>query len=153
VSWPDLSQLPASVRPTLRDPATGRRLFMRTARGYTFRPKANEVRQLEIEVSDSPQGLLTVTTSAAQVAGRGAAVTYSLSRDARVTLEVRNLAGRPIATIAPRETQAAGRNAVTWSGRTDDGVTAPAGRYLIRIIARSADGQEASALTTVTTGG
>ena len=108
------------------------------------------MRRFEIEVSDTPQGLLTVTTSAAQAAGRGASVSYTLSREAQVTVEIRNLAGRLVAAIDAQATQPAGRNVATWGGRTQAGTTVPAGRYLIRVIARSADGQEASAMATVT---
>jgi len=153
VSWPDLSQLPLAARPMLRDPVTGQRQFMRDTQGYTFRPKRGEARRLQIEVSDAPQGTLTVTTVGAQSARRGATVTYTLSRDAQVTVEVRNVAGRTIARPGSPEPRSAGRNVATWGGRTDAGVAAPAGRYLVRITARSADGQQASALIVVTTGG
>jgi len=153
VSWPDLSQLPASARPILRDTVTGQQQFMRDTQRYTFRPKRGEARRLEIEVSDVPQGMLTVTTVGAQSAGRGATVTYTLSRDAHVTVEVLNVAGRRVARVESSEPRSAGRNVVTWSGRTDAGVAAPSGRYLVRITARSADGQGTSGLTTVTTGG
>jgi len=149
VSWPDLVQLPPTARPTLHDPVTGRKVYMRTTREYTYRPKGKADRRLEINVTDGPQGLLTVTTAAATPQGPGASLAYTLSRDAQVTVEVRNIAGRVVAQpIAARPTSA-GRNVTAWNGQQHDGLLAPAGLYIVKVTARSDDGQEASALMAV----
>jgi glucose/arabinose dehydrogenase len=54
-----------------------------------------------------------------------------LARSARVTVTVRDLAGRTVRVLLDRETFQAGRHPVSWDGRDDRGREAPAGVYLI----------------------
>jgi hypothetical protein len=150
VTWPDLTQLPPAARPILRDSVTGKQVYMRTAREYTYRPRGEADRALEIEVTDAPQGMLAVTAAAAAPQGQGARLSYTLSRDAQVTVQVRNIAGRVVAQPIAAKPMAAGANVTVWSGRQHSGVVAPPGMYLVRVVARSDDGQETSALMAVT---
>jgi hypothetical protein len=149
VTWPDLSQLPLTARPVLRDPETGTTVYMRTQRGYTYRPRGKARHTLEIEVSDTPQGLLVVAGAAATAKANGIAVSYTLSRDAHVTAEVRNLAGVLVAQPVRNQAVAAGRNLHLWNGRNADGTAVPSGTYLVTLRARSDDGQETSAVVPV----
>ncbi len=149
VTWPDLTQLPPTARPILHDTVTGQRLYMRTTREYTYRPKGKADRRLEIAVTDAPQGLLAVTAATAPH-GNGATIIYTLARDAQVTIEVRNIAGRAIAQPIAAKPAPAGRNTAVWNGQQHDGLLAPAGMYTVRVVARSDDGQETSALAILT---
>ena len=45
ITWPDLSELPNDLVAHLVDPTTGKRLYMRTARSYTFRSDAGGARR------------------------------------------------------------------------------------------------------------
>ena len=45
ITWPNLSELPDKLVAYLVDPATGQRLYMRTARSYSFRTGANGARR------------------------------------------------------------------------------------------------------------
>ncbi|MBM3476861.1 MAG: hypothetical protein FJX75_26610 [Armatimonadetes bacterium] len=94
-----------------------------------------------------------LSAAAAIPAGAGAEVVYTLSAPAEVTVTVRNLAGRPIATVLRDRDTAAGLQRNVWSGCADNGLRVPAGAYVIEIAARSADGTQARALTTVRLGG
>ncbi|MGQ9733197.1 MAG: FlgD immunoglobulin-like domain containing protein, partial [Candidatus Zipacnadales bacterium] len=149
VTWPDLSRLPQTARPILRDPESGATLYMRTQRDYTYKPDGAATRVLEIEVNDSPQGLLAVTGATASLVAEGVSISYTLSRDAQVTAQVRNLAGRVIAQPIIAKPMSAGTNLTLWDARDQAGLAVPAGKYLITITARSEDGQETSALTVV----
>ncbi|MBM3498627.1 MAG: hypothetical protein FJX74_08130 [Armatimonadetes bacterium] len=149
VAWPDLSQLPASARPLLTDEATGQTVYMRTRRDYTYRPTEAGPRTLRIEVSESPQGLLAVSGAAATSEAAGVAITYTLSRDAQVSAEVRSIAGRIIARPVMDKPVTAGRVTHLWDARNQSGLAVPAGKYLVTLTARSDDGQQASALVAV----
>jgi hypothetical protein len=77
--------------------------------------------------------------SACSTAG-GAEIAFTLSAPASVSVEVLNLAGRTVATVAENVRVEAGLQRLVWSGRTTTGASAPAGAYLVRIAARSANG-------------
>jgi hypothetical protein len=149
VTWPDLSQLPATARPVLRDLVTGKTVYMRTQRDYTYRPGGGGVRALEIEVSDSPQGLLALTGATASSKAGGVAISYTLSRDAQVTAEVRNVAGLVVARPVIAKPVTAGQNVDLWDARGQTGLAVPAGKYLVKLTALSDDGQQTSALVAV----
>jgi flagellar hook assembly protein FlgD len=61
-----------------------------------------------------------------------ASVSFSLSRPGPVTLEILDVQGRRVRMLA-HGAQAAGPHRVDWDGRTDAGVAARAGIYLLRM--------------------
>jgi hypothetical protein len=79
----------------------------------------------------------------------GAEVVFALSSPASVSLQVVNLAGRPVAAPVRSVQLAAGLQRLTWNGTTEAGLPAPAGRYLLRITARGDNGLEAQAVCSV----
>jgi hypothetical protein len=92
-------------------------------------------------------GSLTVAYLACVPTAAGAEVAFSLSGPAATTCTVRNVAGRVIKTLRPAPIRPAGPNVVLWDGRSESGCRAPAGRYLVEIVARAEDGQTAWRLT------
>jgi hypothetical protein len=82
----------------------------------------------------------TLTAASACSTAGGAEIAFTLSAAASVSVEVLNLAGRTVATVANNAPTEAGLQRMTWSGRTTTGTSAPAGAYLVRIAARSANG-------------
>jgi len=149
LSWPDLTPLPNDIRPVLKDLNTGRSLFMRAARGYTYRSRtAGEQRKFEI-ICGGPNGGAVMTQMTAAPAKAGVEVTYTLARTANVTVEVRNLAGRLVATVPAGQGQV-GLNRAVWNGQAAAGQGVPNGRYLICVTAVAADnGETARAVTAV----
>ena len=91
-------------------------------------------------------GTLGVSGLAATPTARGAEVVFSLSAPGQVTVTVRNLAGRPIATVLQDRPTAAGLQRVTWGGLSSHGTAAPAGTYLVQITARDGAGAQVSAV-------
>ena len=88
-------------------------------------------------------GLVAVPTAI------GAEVMFTLTAAADVEARVLNLAGRPVGTICRSRACEAGANTLMWSGRSDAGLRAPAGRYLIEVTARGDDGEQARAVAPV----
>ncbi len=145
--WPDLTHLPATVKPVLRDLTTGSSVYMRTSSSYSFKA-GTEYRQFEIRLADPGAGALAVTAVTAQQVSDGRCqVRYELAGSAAVSVEVVNLAGRPVRSLASALQQEAGPQVVPWDGRNAAGAKAPAGRYLVRVTARSASGQQTQVVT------
>ena len=94
----------------------------------------------------SAENQLAVTGAAALPTASGAEIAFTLSAPAEVSLEVLNLAGRPVAHPVAAYPLPAGLARLSWSGLADAGTAVPAGQYLIRIRARSDSGAETSAL-------
>jgi subtilisin family serine protease len=152
LSWPDLSELPGDIRPMLVDNATGRTIYLRTSTGYSYEvgDEPSE-RSFTIRIADAAGALAINTLSAGAAGGRGQIV-YTLSQDASVGIEVLNIAGVTVRRIFSERAQSAGPQQVTWDGRNAAGSNVPAGTYLIRVTARSDDGQQVSAIRSLQLG-
>jgi hypothetical protein len=95
-----------------------------------------------------PTGIqLALTGLAAVPTHAGAQVTFALSCPAEVSARVLNLAGRPIRALCQSRACDAGTNTLLWDARTDAGLSAPSGAYLLEITARTDDGAQTRALT------
>lgn len=81
--------------------------------------------------------------------GSGAQLTFTLAADGVVEAQVLNIAGRVVKTINPAAECDKGTNTMMWNGRNNHGAYVPAGRYLIRLNAKTADGTQASAVCPV----
>ena len=88
-------------------------------------------------------GALTATGVAT---ARGAEIVIHLTSAAQVTVTIRNLAGRPVAALTPGQLEA-GMHTLLWGGQSALGTKAPPGTYLIELVANSAEGRQARALT------
>jgi parallel beta-helix repeat protein len=92
-------------------------------------------------------GSAMLTSVAAIPAPAGAQITFALSAEAKVSVSVFNLAGRPIRTIATGKDCASGPNTIVWTGLSDSGVAVPSGRYVVTMRACAADGTQSTAMT------
>ena len=97
-------------------------------------------------------GTVGVAGLTAAPTAMGAEVMFTLSAAADVEARVLNLAGRPVGTICRNRACEAGANTLMWSGRSEAGLKAPAGRYLIEVTARAPDGSQARAVAPVALG-
>ncbi len=146
LSWPDLSTLPADCRPVLVDEDTGRTIYLRTSTGYSYEVGDEPAeRNFTLRIGEETGALAIIAPNAIGGAG-GARVVYTLSEDAAVSVEVLNIAGRVVQQLATGREQLAGPQQLIWDGRNAAGSAAPAGTYLVRIVARGADGQQVSAV-------
>jgi len=92
---------------------------------------------------------LAVTAASAAPTTAGADIAFTLSAPAAVAVDILNLAGRPVARLASGEPLAAGSHHTLWSRQTTTGLRAPAGRYMVRISARTPTGQAATGLCAI----
>jgi hypothetical protein len=91
-------------------------------------------------------GGLAVTSAAALPTRAGAEIVFCLSAPAEVTVQVLNVAGRVVAVPAAGLPCDEGVTRLSWNRRARTGLTAPSGRYLVRIVGRDARGRERTAL-------
>ena len=148
LQMPDLSEVPADKAVYLTDEAAGRRMYARTLTTYSYQ-SGEGARRFTLEVVDRTEAGLMITAASAQAAAGGITVNYTLSADAQVQVEVLNIAGRKVATLASDEATPAGVSSCGWNGRGGAGTLVPGGRYLVRICARAADGQQVQSLVPV----
>ena len=143
LSWPGLnSVVPRDVRLVLEDPATGRRVYMRTTSQYTFNSGDGGVRRLRIVSLDGASQVLQLSgVQAAAARGRGAVITFAVSRPAAVTVEIRNISGVVVRRMAELQALPGQTARVVWNGLNSAGAPVPAGRYLVCVTARADDGQ------------
>lgn len=87
-----------------------------------------------------------ITAAAAAPTPRGAQIVYTLSADAAVSSEVLNIAGRVVRRVCTDKEAQAGANTLLWDGNSEFGTQAPNGRYIVRIVARTADGAQSQAV-------
>jgi len=150
VSLPDLSAVPTNLRVTLVDEDANKRVYARTMRAYTYDSREGGERHFRLVLEPDRGGNLVIAAASAQATRRSVQVSYTLSRDAAMTIHVRNMAGREIATLARGEAVAAGANTAVWNLRSAGGVAVPSGTYLVVLEAVDADGQQVRATRSVT---
>ena len=154
VSWPSLnSSVPRDLSLRLEDKDTGAGVYMRTSTGYTFQMSEPGVRHLRI-VADTAAGnaLVVSGVSAAAVSSGQMMFTYTVSRAADVTVEVRNISGALIRNLGQHTATAGTTQTLSWNGQSDRGTRVPTGRYLARLTARAADGQSIQVIRPFTVG-
>ncbi len=96
-----------------------------------------------------PPVTAAVTSCVATPTAGGAEVVFSLSAPAEVAAQVVNIAGRPVRTLCRAKDCDAGANTLAWNTLSDNGLAVPNGTYLVRIEARTAAGEVARGLATV----
>ncbi|MEA3402517.1 MAG: FlgD immunoglobulin-like domain containing protein [Armatimonadota bacterium] len=143
----DTSELPGDMAVWLTDQATGTRVDLRHAPGYTYTAR-EEQRTFEIELAERDD-LLQVMGVSAQAAGEGAQISFTLSAAGQVTVDVLNIAGRTVKRLVADRECDAGLQTVSWDGRSDSGTQVPSGIYLIRVTATAPTGEQAQGLATM----
>ena len=152
IRWPGLSEtLPSDLVATLQDVDGGRSTYMRTSASYTFNSGTGGERHFRITVRPRAAVTLGLGAAARPVAGGGLEICYTLSADAVVNVEIRNIAGRVVRRLAEDRAAVSGQNTLVWNGLSNAGTAVPAGTYIVQVTARSPEtGEQASVIRTAT---
>jgi hypothetical protein len=141
LSAPDLSAIPGDYAVILTDVDSGRKCYLRTATGYTF--KAGEKpKTFTLEIVPRAQTTLMGAVTVQAAGGKNAVITYSLNGPASVSVQVCNIAGRVVRQVVSDRVETAGTHSLTWNLAGDAGSLVPRGQYLIVVQAHSEDGQQ-----------
>jgi hypothetical protein len=102
----------------------------------------------EAQVIGSGRSALVTGAMALPTAG-GAQIVFTLSDTTYVSVDIVNVAGRPVRTIWSRRGLLAGVNTLLWDGRSAAGTKVPSGVYLVQIAAHGPQGSASHAVTTL----
>ncbi len=145
LTWPDLSSVPTRYHLALLDTETGSRRYLRTLSGYTFRLPAGATRRFQLVADAGSSAALRVSGIAAAPSRGGAyVVSYQLSREANVRLQLRTPTGRVLLTNSAPTRSRAGTNTLTLQPGN-----LPRGLYLLELIASTEEGQAAKGVGVV----
>ncbi|MDW8367209.1 MAG: hypothetical protein RMK49_15320, partial [Abditibacteriales bacterium] len=151
LAWERLGYAPKNLDFTLVDLSTGKRQYMRTTPGYTFRLGMGETRRrFKVVVEPRSKAPLQVRHVRAQALGdrAGWQVGFLLTRPAVTHIELLSPTGKRLAVLESGQARAAGLQSVVWNGRLQSGALLPRGPYLLRIRARDDEGREVQAVGT-----
>jgi len=146
LSWDGLGSVPKNARLMLKDTVTGLVVPMNSRSSYTFRSgEAGSSRliklSLEPQLSTGILAFRNVRTSQTRATG-GWSVRFSLNTEADIEGRIETLNGKPLANLIGSSRAEVGTDSVLrWDGRTKDGTLVPAGPYMVKLTARSVDGQ------------
>ncbi len=147
VLLPDLSAVPRDLAVYLTDLDTGERMYARTLPAYSFTTGADgALRHFALEVAPQGADALTIRSAAVSGGAAGMMVTYDVSSTCNLSIEVLNIAGRPVRTLVQSRAVPAGQGQQLWDLRSAEGTLVPAGTYLIRLEAVAENGQRVQAL-------
>lgn len=147
LAWETPSGLPPGHRAQLMDLDSGARIDLSSRGGHMAHLAAAGTAYYRIAVGlpdwldeeagggALPEGGLSASLLGGNPSREGFRVRLSLRHSDQVRLEVYDVAGRMVRTLAQQE-KAAGVHAVLWDGTTDDGLTAPTGVYFLRLSGR-----------------
>lgn len=93
----------------------------------------------------APTKVAVTKLAAAAAPNGGAQISFALSGNAAVDIEIDNIAGRPVRYLSGGVYNQ-GLNTALWNGRNSSGAKVPAGTYLVRLTARNANGDQASSV-------
>jgi sugar lactone lactonase YvrE len=117
-----------------------------TGRAVTVPPSRAGISFWGTEV---PTATALVTSLGAAPSRQGVSVTVGLLRSASIGVRALNLAGRPVRTLCRDRACSAGVSTLLWDARSDAGLPAPNGTYLVEVVARGSDGSQSRALVRV----
>lgn len=151
VSWDNLTRVPKNVRLTLVDQDTARRVYMRTARNYSFNSGQGGTRRFQLIVDPNPGPAMRVSNITVVNGGRagsGLSAQYGLTQSATVEVCIRSLSGR-IVRAFPVGTGKTGINLLRWDLRDAMGKIVPRGTYLLEIVASTDENQVGRGVRTI----
>jgi flagellar hook assembly protein FlgD len=87
-----------------------------------------------------------ITAASAVSTAMGAQIMFTLSGPGQVSIQVLNVAGRPVKHVATHRACGTGANTLVWNACSDNGLKVPSGTYLIEIESHGPDGSSSRAL-------
>ncbi|MCX7967190.1 MAG: clostripain-related cysteine peptidase [Armatimonadetes bacterium] len=152
LTWNDLHKVPSSVMLWLVDLETGQIVSLRSASAYRFGMNNHQRRfRIIAETSRSPLRLVGVRAFPTR-GGKGAIIQGSLTAPANLTVTVRSLTGRVLKVLAKERPMSSGRWQILWDGRSQDGLSLPAGTYICEVVAKDETGRQVRSVVPLTIG-
>jgi hypothetical protein len=145
LSWPEIGNLPRDYELYIIDPATGQRRLMRQTSSLRINTGESASRAFTIVAEPrSAQGAFRITAVdvTPSRSASSATITFTISREANMSVRVLRSSGQVLRTLTSRAASA-GPTSLTWDYRDAKGVAVPAGSYLIEVRGTTPDGENA----------
>lgn len=145
ISWPNIAQVPSSLRGRITDLSNNQSRDLRMASSYTF--TASEASSRMFEVVIEPGTASKAVIGSVMVSGSSRdpqapiSIQYTLSTNATVTTRILSTTGKEVMTMTRGRAEGSGVNTVVWNKRMSDGTAVAPGNYMVEIVAETADGQ------------
>ena len=144
LSWPGIRSLPRSVRVTLVDSATQRRIDLRSVASVSVPVRAGGVSRYRIEASSAATKRLSVAYLRPEGVSR-ATGSYSyrlgLTGEGSFSARIVTVSGSVVQELAAGRASEVSGNRIVWNGRRSDGSLVPAGAYRLEVTATGTDGE------------
>lgn len=145
LAWPNISQLPRSVRARILDKETGVSRDLRSRSSYSFTMPSAGGRTFELVIEPGTATRPVIGGVVISGGGRGPAaqisIQYSLSASADVGVRILSTTGREISVLAASSAMGPGNNVVVWNLRDLRGKAVAPGTYMVEIVAQTPEGQ------------
>lgn len=124
---------------------------MRTQTAYRFVPSEGEGERRFKVVAEVGRGkvLQVIGLRAEPLRGGGIGIGFTLTKGAKVRVEVVSLAGKRVAVVEEGRMREAGEVRMVWRGEDERGRRVPWGVYLVKVEAEDEEGRVVRAVRTV----
>jgi hypothetical protein len=150
LTWPNVQEIPRSLRLTLTDLETNHSVYLRARSSYRFRADSRGTARRFLLTASSDPGAALRILNLRQLPGRaptrGQTLSFTLSSAAEVRVTIRSGAGRVVYQAPAGQARAAGMNLTDWSGSDLAGKPVARGVYQAEVVAAAPDGQSAKAV-------
>lgn len=151
LAWPNMGRLPKSVRLTLTDGQTGRKVSLRGTSSITVNVAANTPSRFTITADKQASQPLMISNFTVTTKGRGPnggtnySFNFNVTADASVDGRIMTLSGKTVSVLATGRAVSVGASInLPWNSRSQEGNALPAGNYMVEINARTENGEPAT---------
>ncbi|MCS7252470.1 MAG: FlgD immunoglobulin-like domain containing protein [Armatimonadota bacterium] len=139
--------IPKNAKVMLVDVDAQRVINMRTASNYRYQSGAiGGLRRFKVVIEESNYAPLKVMQlSVVPVRGGKMAISFVLSKDARIYCAIRTLTGRVVRELGSSGVVKRGQVTMLWDGKDDNGKRVPNGAYIVTVQPVTEDSQTAFA--------
>lgn len=145
ITWPNISQLPRSVRARLVDKENGTSRDLRSKNSYQFSMPTEGSRNFEVVIEPGTATRTVIGGVVISGNGRGPAaqvsIQYALSAPAEVGVRVLSTSGKEVTVLSRASAEGAGNKVVSWNLRDTRGRAVAPGTYMVEIVAQTPEGQ------------
>jgi hypothetical protein len=144
LSWPNIGTMPRRLNLSVKNLTNSSNVSLRGTSSLTVNVRKGEPTRLVFTAKQ--QASQQITISGLRMAGSGTrsegrSFVFNVNREAQVTMHVKTLTGKVLATVASGRSATPGENRFSWSGRSQSGAALPPGAYMVEVTARGEDGE------------
>lgn len=146
LAWGDLSAIEGSI--WLMDEINSRTLDMRTTNDYEYAQPSDKVHHEFRIVVTASRAPLIISSAHVSTKARTVRVVYNVNRDCKITINLRNIAGRLVRKSGQGIVLSPGTHETLINASSNSGVPLPRGQYIVELVATTSSGTQARLVRT-----